>query len=72
MDSLSAPKNDELNNRNINESSPVAAAQVNPQESHNQPNIPTNEESMENKGTSNLNVEDQTEIKANGNILIEF
>ena len=69
MDSLSAPKNDELNNRNVNESNPEAAAQVSPQESHNQLSIPTNDE---NKDTNNVKVEEPTEMKSNGNMHIEF
>ena len=69
MDSLSAPKNDELNNRNINESSPEAAAQVSPQESKNQPSIPTNED---NKEANDVKEEEPTEMKSNGNKYIEF
>ena len=69
MDSLSAPKNDELNNRNINESYPEAAAQVSPQESKNQQSIPTNED---NKEANDVKEEEPTEMKSNGNKYIEF
>merc|ERR1712126_372205 len=62
VDSLPAPKNDELNNRNINESSPEAAAQVSPQESKNQPSIPTKED---NKEANDVKEEEPTEMKSN-------
>ena len=66
---MPAPKSDELNNRNINESSPEAAAQVSPQESKNQPSIPTNED---NKEANDVKEEEPTEMKSNGNKYIEF
>ena len=69
---LSAPKADELNNSNVNESSPEAAAQVSPQESQNRPSIPTNEEDLENKDRNNRKEEEPTEIKSDGNLFIEF
>ena len=69
VDLLSAPMNDELNDRNVNASSPEAAAQVSPKESQNQLLVPTNKENIENKVTNNLKEDEQTEIKSKGKMI---